>query len=201
MKVVNIINAYSNPAIITLKVLNTLQNMPVKRKILIKQVADKKSFDDTIGYFQQLDKEVTDFVALVSETFCCAIAISPAYECSERKDLVQSLISMRNLRKWIRFAIITQQPIILDGKQSTDFERIGDTMTLNWQELTDEYMDFLFEKTLYLANSMVTSLKALGFDKDATGELLNPRALSDLIVHDNESPPIVTGKQIGRAHV
>ena len=132
---------------------------------------------------------------MINGRFCCVIAISPidGISCSETSrcgmTLVQRLIiALASLRRWMRFVVVTQSPIIFADNNERDFERIKDSL-LDWRDPSEEFKTFLFKKTLHVDNNgMETSLEKLGFERNGIGDWLQAKPLAELIDHDRELP-------------
>lgn len=188
MRVVNIFNGDSNPTVITLKLFKYLETklLMQTRTTVIKQITDKNSFDNTIEYFVELDQELSDCFELVERNFYCIIQVSQFFKTFDGwgSVLAHRLSGFANLRKFIRYLVITQLSIPVDD---TELQRIEDT-PLQWHHLSNDFKKQLFGKTLFLGQDKETSLRALGFEEKNIGKWLSPKALAELIVHVKETP-------------
>lgn len=198
---------------ITSKLFKVIRDLSVQHKTLIVQVKDEEGLKQSIiEHFKELDNEVSDYKDLNKKHFYFVAEVAPFFENEDTndrlKELVQSLATLENLKKWILFIIVTQHPIKVNPNAMVNLEIIQDT-PLAWSDLTEAAKTHLFTKSLILEGSKMavrnksleareleegitdhweTSLQALGLKEETIGEWLSPVYLAELIIHDETRP-------------
>ena len=193
LPIVNIYNEDSNATVTCFKILKLIKQLSLERHTLVVNVQDNAAVNEIAEYFEDLAKQLSYCTELISETFCFVIEVSPSFtfrnRCTERiQDLINKLTRFTELRKWIRFAIVTQSRI--PDRGDGDLLCIRDAPSLEWRDLPMKSRMNLLDKKLYTHGANETSLRALGHTAMSVRRCLNSRMLAQLVVHDHEETPL-----------